>query len=74
MICPSNYGEHFAAVYNKSMQLDNETVFQKTTWDHCFNKTIEPINTSTDELTFIGHVERFCNEVVADILDKLEVC
>jgi hypothetical protein len=56
------------------MQLDNETVFQKTTWDHCFNKTIEPINSHGDELAFIGHVENFCNEVVADIVDKLQVC
>jgi hypothetical protein len=67
---PNNYGEHFSGVYNRNMQLDKETRFQKTTWDHCWNPTPNPV--VEDE--FVCNVEKFIKEVMADIMTKLEVC
>jgi hypothetical protein len=52
------------------MQLDADTVFEKTSWDNCFNKTSE----TQEETTFIGLVDKFCKEVVEDIVAKLKVC
>jgi hypothetical protein len=52
------------------MQLDKETRFQKTTWDHCWNAT--PVPVLEDE--FVCNVEKFIKDVMADIMTKLEVC
>ena len=54
------------------MQMDEETVFEKSSWDHYWdNRTVVP--PTFDEQAFVDQAEQFTNEVVSNIMAKLKV-
>jgi hypothetical protein len=54
------------------MQLDEETVYAESSWDHFWN-TSDEVSTSIGERAFVTQTEQFTNEVMAKIREKLKV-